>query len=81
MFFSKSHKKFTNVSIHISTIWGIEPNNLCLLSLMLGLTWNICDVIIKTTIFKNNVVIRSCFVEVILSQEFSEMRLLIIDRI
>ena len=81
MFFNKSHKKFTNVSFHISAIWGIEPNNLSLLSLMLRLTWNICDVIIKSTICKNNVVITSCFVEVILSQEFSEMRLLIIDGI
>ena len=35
----------------------------------------------KFTIFKNNVVIRSCFIEVILSQEFLEMRLLVIDGI
>ena len=64
MFIKKSHKNFTNVSLHINTILGIEPNNLSLSSLTLGLTWNICDVIIKP-IFKSNVVIRSCFIEVI----------------
>ena len=52
MFINKSHKNFTNVSFHISTIWRIEPNNLSLWSLTLGLTWNICDVIIKSAILR-----------------------------
>ena len=73
IFIKKSHKNITNDGFHISTIWGIEPNNLSLLSLMLGLTWDICEFIIKSTVFKDNLVIRSCFVEVILSQDFSEM--------
>ena len=64
MLINKSHKNFTG-SFHIGTIWGIEPNNLSLSSLTLGFTWNICAVIIKSTILKNNVVIRSCFIEVI----------------
>ena len=72
-FINVFHKELTKVSFHISTIWGTKPDNLSLLNLMLGLTWNICDVIMKFTIFKNNVAIRSCFIEVILSQEFLEM--------
>ena len=60
---SKSHKNVTTVSFHISTISGIEPNNLSLSRLTLNL--NICDVIIKFTIFKNNVVIRGSFSNVI----------------
>ena len=54
---NKSHKNFTTVSFHISAPWGIEPNNLFLSSLTLGLTWNICNVIIRSTIFKSNVLI------------------------
>ena len=55
-------KNLTNVSFHISTIRGIELNNLSLMSLRI---WNICDGFIKSTIFKSNVVIRSCFTKVI----------------
>ena len=40
-------------------------NNLSPSSLTLGLTWDICDVIIKSTIFKTNVVIKGYSVEVI----------------
>ena len=40
-------------------------NNLSPSSLTLGLTWDICDVIIKSTIFKSNVVIKGYSVEVI----------------
>ena len=65
MLINKPHKNFTKVSFHISTIWGIEPNNLFLSSLALRLTWNICDVIIKSTMFRSNFVIRSFFIEVI----------------
>ena len=64
MFSKKLNKDFANFSLNITTIGGIEPNNLSLPSLMLLLTWNICDVIIKSTIFKSNIVIRSCFIEV-----------------
>ena len=64
MLINESHKNFTNVSFHISTIRGIKPNNLSLASLTLGWTWNICDIFIKSNIFKSNVVIRSCFIEV-----------------
>ena len=60
MFINKSHKNFTNVGFHISTISGIEANNLSLASLTLEWTWNISDIFIKSTIFKSNVVIRSC---------------------
>ena len=42
-----------------------NKNNLSPLSLTLGLTWDICDVIIKSTIFKSNVVIKGYSVEVI----------------
>ena len=66
MFINKSHEDFANVSFYISTIWGIEPNNMSLSSLTLALTWNICDFKAKSTIFKSNFVIRSCFIEVIL---------------
>ena len=66
MFINKSHKDFANFSFHISTIWGIEPNSFSLSSLTLGLTWNMCDVKMKSTIFKSNVVNRSCFITVIL---------------
>ena len=62
MLVNESHKYFTNVSLHISTIRGIEPNNLSFASLMLEWAWNICDIFI---FFKSNVVIRSCFIEVI----------------
>ena len=65
MLINESHKNFTNVSFDISTITGIEPNNLSLASLTLRWTWNICGILIKSTIFKSNVVIRSCFIEVI----------------
>ena len=65
VFIDESHENFTNVSFHISTIKGIEPNNLSVSSLTLGWTWNICDILIKSTIFKSNVVIRGCFVKVI----------------
>ena len=60
----ESHKNLTNVSFH-STIRGIELNNLSLASLTLRWIWNICGSFIKSTIFKSNVVIRSCFTEVI----------------
>ena len=40
-------------------------NNLSSSSLTLGLTWDICDVIIKSTIFKSNVVIKGYSIEVI----------------
>ena len=40
-------------------------NNLSPSSLTLGLTWDICDVIIKSTIFKSNVVIKGYSIEVI----------------
>ena len=40
-------------------------NNLAPSSLTLGLTWDICDVIIKSTIFKSNVVIKGYSIEVI----------------
>ena len=65
MLIDESHKYFTNVSFHISTIRGVEPNNFSLASLTLEWTWNICDIFIKSTIFKSNVVIRSHFIEVI----------------
>ena len=65
MLINKSHKNVTTVRFHISTIWGIEPNNLSLPRLMLGLTLNICYVIIKSTIFKNNVVTTGSFSKVI----------------
>ena len=65
MLINESHKYFTNVGFHISTIRGIEPNNLSLASLALGWTCNIRDIFIKSTIFKSNVVIRSWFIEVI----------------
>ena len=38
MLINASHKYFTNVSSHISTIRGIEPNNLPLASLTLEWT-------------------------------------------
>ena len=63
MFINKSHKKLINVSFHISTIWGVEPNHLSYSSFTLRLTRNICNVIIKSTIFKSDVVIRSYFIE------------------
>ena len=53
MLINESHKYFTNVSFHISTIRGIEPNNLPLASLTLEWAWNICDIFIKSTISKN----------------------------
>ena len=65
MLINKSHKNVTTVRFHISAIWGIEPNNLSLPRLMLGLTLNICYVIIKSTIFKNNVVTTGSFSKVI----------------
>ena len=65
MLINEPHKNFTNVSFHISTIRGIEPNNLPVASLTLGWTWNICVICIKSTIFKSNVVIRICFIEVV----------------
>ena len=64
MLIHESHKNLTNVSFHISTVRGIEPNNLSISSLVLGCTCNICDIFIKSTIFKSNIVIRSCFIEV-----------------
>ena len=54
MLINESHKYFTNVSFHISTIRVVEPNNLSLASLTLEWTWNICDIFIKSTIFKSN---------------------------
>ena len=62
---NESHKNFTNVSFRISTMKGIQPNNLYLSSLTLRWTWNVCNIFIKSAIFKINVVIRSCFIEVV----------------
>ena len=62
---NESHKNFTNVSFRISTMKGIQPNNLYLSSLTLRWTWNVCNIFIKSEIFKINVVIRSCFIEVV----------------
>ena len=52
MLINKSHENFTNVSFHISTIRGIEPNNLSLASLMFGWTWNICDISLNTLLLR-----------------------------
>ena len=52
MLINESHKYFT-VSFHISTLRGIELNNLRLASLTLAWTWNICDIFIKSAISKN----------------------------
>ena len=76
---NESYKNFTNVSFHIKSTRGTEPNNLSLSSLTLRWTWNICDIFIKFTIFRGNVVIRSCFIEVTFITKYSEIRLLIID--
>ena len=65
MLINESNKYFTNVSFNNSTIRAVEPNNLPLASLTLEFTWNICDIFIKSTIFKSNIVIRSCFIKVI----------------
>ena len=65
MLINESHKYFTKVGFHISTIRGIEPNNLSLASLMLEWPLNICDIFIKSTIFTSTLVIRSCFTVVI----------------
>ena len=51
MLINESHKYFTNVSFHISTISRVEPNNLSLANLTLEWTWNICDILIKSTMF------------------------------
>ena len=50
MLMNESHKNFANVNFHISTIRGIEPNNLSLASLTLGWAWNISDIFIKSTV-------------------------------
>ena len=65
MLINESHKNFSNVSFHISTIRRIEANNLSLASLTLGWTWNISDIFIKSAILKSNVLIRSCSIDVI----------------
>ena len=51
MLINESHKYFTNVSFHISTIRGVEPNNLSLASLTVEWTGNLCDIFIKSTMF------------------------------
>ena len=56
MLINESHKYFTNVSFHNSTIRAVEPNNLSLASLTLEWTWNIRDIFIKSTISKSNIV-------------------------
>ena len=61
----KSHKYATTVSFYVSTVWRIESNNLSLSRLTLDLTLNLCDVIIKSSILKKNVVIRGSFSKVI----------------
>ena len=65
MVLNKSHKYVTTVSFYISTVLGIESNNFSLSRVTLGLTWNTCDVIIKSTIFKKNAVIRGSFSKVL----------------
>ena len=62
MLINKFHKNF---SFHISTISGIEPNKLSLSSLTLGWAWNMRYNFIKSTIFKSNVVVRTCLIKVI----------------
>ena len=61
----KSHKYATTVSFYISTVWRIESNNMSLSRLTLDFTLNLCDVIIKSSILKKNVVIRGSFSKVI----------------
>ena len=43
MLTEECHKNITNVTFNISSIEGIETNNLSLSCLTLGWTWNICD--------------------------------------
>ena len=52
MLINASHKNFTNVSFHISTIRGIEPNNLSLSILTLRWTGNISNIFIKSTFLR-----------------------------
>ena len=54
-----------NVNLEGKIFEKNNKNNLSPLSLTLGLTWDICDVIIKSTIFKSNVVIKGYSIEVI----------------
>ena len=54
-----------NVNLEGKIFEKSNKNNLSPLSLTLGLTWDICDVIIKSTIFKSNVVIKGYSIEVI----------------
>ena len=54
MLINESHKNFSNVSFHISTIRGIDSNNLSLTSLTVEWTWNISDIFKKSTILITN---------------------------
>ena len=54
-----------NVNLEGKIVEKNNKNNLSPLSLTLGLSWDICDVIIKSTIFKSTVVIKGYSIEVI----------------
>ena len=57
MLINKSHKISTNVSFHICTIWGVEPNDLSLSRLTFRLAWDILNGFIVSTIFKSDIVL------------------------
>ena len=65
MLINKSHKISTNVSFHIRTIWGVEPNDLSLSRLTFRLAWDILNGFIVSTIFNSDIVTRGCFIEMI----------------